>query len=122
MTYAEQLNDRRWLMKRGIILERDDYRCVVKQCKNINVQLHVHHGVYIKGLMAWEYDDKYLHTLCDQCHSLTHSFMSEIYNQIGEINPGELWDIEYISRAIKLGHLGKIKDFVLYLLNNGAKD
>lgn len=35
-----------------------------------NKKLHVHHKQYIKGLKAWEYEDRYLVTLCDRCHFL----------------------------------------------------
>jgi 5-methylcytosine-specific restriction endonuclease McrA len=69
MTYEEQLQDDRWKLRREEILRRDWWMCqVCMSTKN----LQVHHKQYLEGLMAWEYEDRYLTTLCKNCHSLEH--------------------------------------------------
>ncbi|MDR2810903.1 MAG: HNH endonuclease [Tannerellaceae bacterium] len=74
--YLEKLFDKRWLEKRTIILERDNRCCTI--CGS-SEKLVVHHKQYhyIKKLQRlsdpWDYDNKYLITLCDSCHSKGHS-------------------------------------------------
>lgn len=76
MTYAEQLLDSRWLAKREEILERDRYGC--KRCAVFGrTGLHVHHLAYYGGLMAWEYPDRLLITLCELCHTKEHQHAQE---------------------------------------------
>lgn len=69
MKYKEQLKTERWKQKRQLILERDNYQCT--NC-NQKENLHVHHKEYHSGKLAWEYDDKYLVTLCKECHNKVH--------------------------------------------------
>lgn len=38
-----------------------------------NLGLHIHHKYYQNGLMAWEYPNEALQTLCWQCHETIHS-------------------------------------------------
>jgi len=69
MTYAEQLQDERWIEKREEIKTRDFGMCQnCMSCRNLNV----HHKKYVKGLMAWEYPDWFLITLCQRCHEKEH--------------------------------------------------
>lgn len=67
--YGEQLKDQRWLYIRERILERDKWNCCNCGSKR---NLQVHHRRYIKGRMAWEYNDEFLVTLCDKCHKKVH--------------------------------------------------
>lgn len=85
MTYAEQLKDPRWLKKRKEILERDEYKC--RECKNNDIKLHVHHGYYEKDSMAWEYENKYLHTLCENCHKFHHVKFQQLVKLSAEMLP-----------------------------------
>lgn len=81
MTYQEQLLDIRWLVRRNEILERDDFCC--QDCLRGRdrlspyIKLQVHHRSYVDGLMAWEYADNYLVTLCDQCHKRVHGLVDD---------------------------------------------
>lgn len=74
-SYQEKLFDERWQAKRQAILERDNRRCVICGSKEKPV---VHHKQYhfIRKLKKfsdpWDYDDKYLVTLCESCHSRGH--------------------------------------------------
>jgi len=67
-TYAEKLKDPRWQKMRLQILERDGFVC--RRCQSKEKTLHVHHAFYSKGKAPWEYDPKFLQTLCEECHEL----------------------------------------------------
>jgi len=74
-TYHNLLLHNQWIEKRAEIITRDGYKCRV--CKSQN-SLQVHHRQYhinnktgIK-VKPWQYDNKYLITLCKYCHELGH--------------------------------------------------
>lgn len=71
MDYSEQLKSPKWQNKRLIIMSRDNFMC--KGFGGENSKLNVHHIKYIKGLKAWEYNNKLLITLCDSCHKIIHT-------------------------------------------------
>lgn len=48
---------------------RDSFTCQKCGCKR---HLQVHHKRYIKGKKPWEIEDKYLITLCRECHQKEH--------------------------------------------------
>jgi|688.fasta_scaffold02898_30 hypothetical protein len=74
--YNTLLKHPRWFKKRKIVLARDNYKC---RCCAATTGLHVHHRQYHVSkrtgqlLPPWEYQSKYLITLCDKCHSVGHS-------------------------------------------------
>lgn len=67
MTYKEQLLDPRWQRKRLHIFERDNWTCCASNCGAKNKNLQIHHKEYL-NILAWEYPDDMLVTLCDTCH------------------------------------------------------
>lgn len=69
MTYEEQLKDKRWLVLRDEILQRDWHMC--QKCM-ATTNLHVHHKRYYKELFAWEYNKLDLTTLCGNYHRIEH--------------------------------------------------
>lgn len=75
ITYLEMLLTERWRQKREQILERDSRKC--RNCGN-GQNLHVHHRQYHidaqTGLQRepWDYENKYLVTLCEKCHETGH--------------------------------------------------
>ena len=75
-TYGALLFDERWKSRRGEILVRDQYCCVI--CKG-KEDLQVHHRQYhlIKAANKfkppWDYVDHLLLTLCKSCHNRGHS-------------------------------------------------
>ena len=76
--YNELLKDGRWQMKRIKILERDHFRCVrCGKSAEEGTQLHVHHKFY-DGRAPWEYEDKDLITLCEDCHNRIHGKSDDI--------------------------------------------
>ena len=111
MTYSEQLKQPLWQKKRLEIFQRDNWTC--KTCKHTDKQLHAHHGVYLSGLKAWEYDDKYLHTLCFECHIEAGLFVEEIHKLIGETDPHLLWDLEWIFKWVKAGHAESLRKWII---------
>jgi hypothetical protein len=68
--YAELLKDPRWQRKRLEILQRDGWRC--QWCLNPKATLHVHHKRYLPNRAPWEYEDRYLVTLCADCHQFDY--------------------------------------------------
>jgi len=69
--YRQLINTYEWAIRRFQIMRRDKFQCTKCGIMARN-QLRVHHKRYIKGLLPWEYKDKYLITLCDECHSKIH--------------------------------------------------
>ena len=75
-TYAEKLRDPRWQRRRLEILNRTDFRCEV--CASAEKTLNVHHKLYRKGAMPWEYSDRELAALCEDCHEVDHALRSRL--------------------------------------------
>lgn len=73
--YLGELQHPLWQKKREIILKRDGYRC--RNC-GATEHLHIHHTQYhfFKTLgykkEVWDYPNKYLITLCKDCHEEGH--------------------------------------------------
>lgn len=72
--YNNYLKKPQWKKRRDEILERDGYRC--QWCGSAE-NLQVHHKCYFKNsrgemIPPWEYEDKYLITLCGDCHKWWH--------------------------------------------------
>ena len=73
--YSELLKSPFWKIKRERIMARDGHKCV--NCGGTS-SLVVHHKQYHffkkRNELAnpWEYDDKYLITLCSTCHQSGH--------------------------------------------------
>lgn len=65
-TYSEKLKDPRWQKMRLQVMERDDFTC--RDCKSKTETLNVHHSHYRKGAEPWDYEDRFLITLCEECH------------------------------------------------------
>lgn len=77
-TYNDLLLSPLWINKRKKILIRDNNRC--RSCGK-SERLHVHHRQYhiIKSTgkfkLPWEYNDRYLITLCENCHYSGHELI-----------------------------------------------
>lgn len=92
-TYGEKLKDPRWQQKRLMILDRDKWECT--ECGDTTLTKHVHHKKYGSG-EPWEIDDKFLCTLCDECHLLEESLKEtnpelKHYALLGNITCIRLW-------------------------------
>ncbi len=73
--YAQLLKHPKWQKKRLEILERDNFQCQL--CKDKETTLHVHHLKYIDENKPWEYKNKDLITLCEDCHILIEKDIKE---------------------------------------------
>ncbi|SRR6266496_2207441 len=70
MSYGTVRRHPKWQKRRLEIMQRDSWTCA--SCHGDDVPLNVHHRRYIRGRKPWEYCDKDLITLCDDCHGKTH--------------------------------------------------
>jgi 5-methylcytosine-specific restriction endonuclease McrA len=68
--YSDLLKSKKWLQKRKYILARDGNKCTVCNSK-YNLQVH-HIFYYADKPNPWLYPNKYLITLCDDCHKDYH--------------------------------------------------
>lgn len=76
MSYAELLKHPLWQKRRLEIFVRDNWTC--QRCDysladaekegNTANQFHAHHTIYFYKRKPWDYEDKYLYTLCSKCH------------------------------------------------------
>lgn len=108
MNYSEQLKSPLWQKKRLKIMERDDFSCKVCGCKD--KQLNVHHFKYKNSVMAWEYPDSVLITLCEKCHEFAHK-IDDIFN---------VPFVRFTPEGMKNLYFGDdyIRDFGLSILDN----
>lgn len=68
--YKEMLLMPQWQSLRLHILKRDKYKC--KKCGASGKRLYVHHTIYLKDKAPWSVPDKYLISLCEECHTKAH--------------------------------------------------
>jgi hypothetical protein len=83
MTYSEKLRDPRWQKKRLEIFQRDEWRC--QGCGDSESTLHIHHRRYIQGREPWDYEDKLLLTLCEECHEEEKVYRPDIECDLIEV-------------------------------------
>lgn len=76
LTYKEQLLHPNWQRKRLEMLDAAGFKCTL--CNAGEKTLHVHHKSYIKGRMAWEYEDGELEVLCEDCHEAAHESKDQL--------------------------------------------
>lgn len=89
MTYWEQLRHPTWQKLRLRMLDRAGFKCA--NCNDTETNLHVHHKQYIKGHMAWEYEEANFEVLCDACHENAHFFKDSLNSVLAQL-PSELLD------------------------------
>jgi 5-methylcytosine-specific restriction endonuclease McrA len=101
MKYSEKLKDPRWQKKRLQILKRDGFKCM--SCLSKIKMLSVHHKYYITGFDPWDYPNKSLITLCQDCHNVAKS-----------IDFKTLWKRRLKLRIIR--SFAKIPDFIIWAM------
>lgn len=77
--YWKKLQDPRWQRRRLEVLQRADFSC--EQCGSKTDTLHAHHKIYRKGHDPWEYEDRELACLCDNCHEIWHC-LKDVINEL----------------------------------------
>lgn len=129
--YFDLLKCDEWKFKREEILKRDNYQC--KKCSKsktissnivgnkriyiyeINgatfenesyISLQIHHNLYIFNKLPWDYNHKYLITLCNHCHQKFHNDDSvEVWDQ-HQLNKMEFG---YCDRCSGKGYIPEYK-------------
>ncbi len=74
--YWELLRDPQWQRKRLEVMERAEFRC--DTCEATDKTLNVHHRLYRKSALPWEYADHELVCLCEDCHEQEHHIREQI--------------------------------------------
>lgn len=87
-SYSELLKDPRWQRRRLEILQRADFKC--ESCDSADKTLHVHHKLYRKGAMPWEYENYELQALCEDCHASDHERRERLNEALAVLGPAEL--------------------------------
>lgn len=67
--YTKQLEDPRWLAFRDFVFFVRGKKCEICGSEKC---VQVHHLLYRKGAMAWEYSTRDVAVLCRECHSKIH--------------------------------------------------
>jgi hypothetical protein len=96
--FFDQYKDPRWQKKRLEIMKRDEFQCQV--CGDKERELNVHHRIYLKDQKIWDYENKHLITLCEDCHRMAHSERKELNLLLADIH--EMFLSEYIEVIITL--------------------
>ena len=86
--YWELLQDPRWQRRRLEILNRAEFSC--EECGDSTSTLHVHHRLYRKGMMPWEYADAELMALCETCHASETMTRAAIAEAMARMSPSQL--------------------------------
>lgn len=112
MTYPEQIKHPKWQKKRLEILERDEFRC--GNCDIDSETLYVHHYIYKKDAMLWEYEDKYLVTFCDNCHSNWHKMNNQIkeFLCVDTQTLSEFYEIFNLIKHMNLKYLSDVNKLI----------
>jgi len=66
LSYKEQMNHPLWIRKKSFIFQRDGFACRI--CGTTLHKLEAHHLCYFPDLLAWEYDDELIVTVCGKHH------------------------------------------------------
>lgn len=82
-SYSELLKDPHWQRRRLEILNRSNFTC--ESCESGDKTLHVHHKLYRKGAMPWEYENQELQALCEDCHTEQHIFRERLNEAVAYI-------------------------------------
>ena len=82
ISYSEKLRDPRWQKKRLCVMQRDGFAC--RDCGDADSTLHVHHCYYEKG-DPWQTDEKFLLTLCENCHEARGELEADGRRMLGMI-------------------------------------
>ena len=118
-TYSEKLKDPRWQKKRLEILNRDNFTCQL--CDDTTTTLHVHHRRYLQKKDPWQYDNKFLVTMCATCHENEKQIMDEVLHDLNEILKEKFFGEELRGlvagfHCLELNHLPDVVSRMIYFL------
>ncbi len=77
MTYADALQTGEWKRFRQEFVKSKTHQDWGAECEDCGTDtpygsLHVHHKIYRKGLLPWEYGFEDLRLVCKSCHEAIH--------------------------------------------------
>ncbi len=106
-SYEEQLQHEKWHEKRAEIIS------IQKRCQfcGTSDRLQVHHKRYIRGRVAWDYDNSNFELLCADCHEEKH-IEEEVKRATRYFYKGRAWSKEQIDAKEHLK-----EEFIDNLLN-----
>ena len=88
----------KWQKKKAEILDRDNHTCLL--CGDTETQLHVHHGYYGKhDTKIWDVPDKYLWTLCENCHETVTEEMDRVRQLVGSVHPSKINNLKSLIKS-----------------------
>jgi hypothetical protein len=91
-----------WLLRKDIVLKRDNYTCRYCGDKDLTHSLHVHHLIPISKGGTHNIDN--LICACIKCHSQVHPRNKNLNaNYVKEVY--ELYDIELVERSLRKCYL-----------------
>lgn len=91
-SYSDKLRDPRWQKKRLCVMRRDGFAC--RDCGDADSTLHVHHCHYEKG-EPWQTDERFLLTLCADCHEARGDLEADGKRMLGMIFANSLNCAQY---------------------------
>ena len=94
-SYSEKLRDPRWQKKRLCVMQRDGFAC--RDCGDEKSTLQVHHCHYEKG-GPWATDERFLLTLCGDCHKERGEVEKDLKTFFGEITTIKLFEDNSLVR------------------------
>jgi hypothetical protein len=103
LTYIEQLRHPNWQRKRLECLEKAEWMC--QACGAGDQQLHVHHKLYVKGRMVWEYEyGSELEVVCDACHAERHAIEALLNRVIASAEDGKAIALGLVTGFLAAGY------------------
>lgn len=111
-SYGEQLKDPRWQRRRLEILSRANFTC--EWCGNTEKTLHVHHRIYRKGALAWEYSEDDLKALCEDCHSEETLIRGELAEVMARLDAISLGTLLGFAKSLLVGNAWELDDLTTF--------
>lgn len=84
--FLERYKDPRWQKLRLLKMEQVDFEC--ECCGSKDITLNIHHKLYVKGAMPWEYGLGELECLCENCHNEKYRLKNILQNEISKVDTG----------------------------------
>lgn len=105
--FKDQYKHPKWQKKRLEILERDNYTCL--DCGDTEKQLHVHHGYYERDKNLWDYENRTLWCLCEDCHKEWDKTKRKIHKMIAYMNLSDAKHIWEVIRSLAVIQFQNVK-------------
>jgi hypothetical protein len=98
-SYSDLLRDPRWQKRRLEIMGRAGFAC--EECGDDKSTLNVHHRIYRKGAMPWEYSDSELACICENCHQGEHYIRGLITSSMSRLSLSRLTELAGYAEGLE---------------------